>query len=99
MSFKVLKAVCEIEERIKNMNKAEIVEYMKGYLKQAEINANDNKTVVNHTCLQIKRKLQSIETELFILETIGVQDKRVGKKYLLDELERIKERIEKIYEV
>ena len=23
MSFKVLKAVCEIEERIKNMNKAE----------------------------------------------------------------------------
>ena len=81
MSIKVLKAVCEIEERIKNMNKAKIVEYMKGYLKQAEINANDNKTVV------------------FILETIGVQDKRVGKNYLLNELERIKERIEKIYEV
>lgn len=99
MSMKVLKTVWEIEDKIQNMNKAEIVEYMKGYLKQAEINANDNKNVVHHTCLEIKRKLQSIETELFILETIGVQDKRVGKAYLLDELERIKERIEKIYEV
>ncbi|MGL5802691.1 MAG: hypothetical protein ACRCX7_08910 [Cetobacterium sp.] len=99
MSMKVLKTAWEIEERIKSMNKAEIVEYMKGYLKQAEINGNDNKNVVHHTCLQIKRKLQSIETELFILETIGVQDKKVGKAYLLDELERIKERIEKIYEV
>lgn len=99
MSMKVLKTVWEIEDKIRNMNKAEIVEYMKGYLKQAEINANDNKNVVHHTCLEIKRKLQSIETELFILETIGVQDKRVGKAYLLDELERIKERIEKIYEV
>lgn len=99
MSIKVLKTVCKIEEKIKSMNKAEIVGYMKGYLKQAEINANDNKNVVYHTCLEIKRKLQSIETELFILETIGIQDKKVGKVYLLDELERIKERIEKIYEV
>lgn len=99
MGMRILKTAWEIEERIKNMKKAEIIDYMKGFLKQAEINANDNKSVVNHTCLLIKTKLQSIEKELFILESIGVQDKRVGKKYLLDELERIRGRIEKIYEM
>lgn len=98
MSLKVLKIGWEIENRIKNMNKAEIVSYMLGFLKQAETNANDNKTVVRHSCMKIKEKLQSVDKELFILETIGVKDKMVGKQYLLKELDAIKERIEKIWE-
>lgn len=98
MSLKVLKIGWEIENRIKNMNKAEIVSYMLGFLNQAEINANDNKTVVRHSCFKIKEKLQSVDKELFILETIGVKDKKVGKQYLLKEVDAIKERIEKIWE-
>lgn len=98
MSLKVLKIGWEIENRIKNMNKAEIVSYMLGFLNQAETNANDNKTVVRHSCFKIKEKLQSVDKELFILETIGVKDKKVGKQYLLKELDAIKERIEKIWE-
>lgn len=98
MSLKVLKIGWEIENRIKNMNKAEIVSYMLGFLNQAETNTNDNKTVVRHSCMKIKEKLQSVDKELFILETVGVQDKKVGKQYLLKELDAIKERIEKIWE-
>ncbi|MEG0840885.1 MAG: hypothetical protein RSF36_04715 [Cetobacterium sp.] len=98
MSLKVLKIGWEIQERIKNMNKAEIVSYMLDFLNQAETNANDNKTVVRHSCMKIKEKLQSVDKELFILETIGVKDKKVGKRYLLKELDSIKERIEKIWE-
>lgn len=98
MSLKVLKIGWEIQERIKNMNKAEIVSYMLGFLNQAETNANDNKAVVRHSCFKIKEKLQSVDKELFILETIGVKDKKVGKQYLLKELDAIKERIEKIWE-
>ena len=98
MSLKVLRIGWEIENRIKNMNKAEIVSYMLGFLNQAETNANDNKTVVRHSCMKIKEKLQSVDKELFILETVGVKDKKVGKQYLLKELDAIKERIEKIWE-
>ena len=98
MILKVLKIGWEIENRIKNMNKAEIVSYMLGFLNQAETNANDNKTVVRHSCMKIKEKLQSVDKELFILEAIGVKDKMVGKQYLLKELDAIKERIEKIWE-
>ena len=98
MSLKVLKIGCEIENRIKNMNKAEIVSYMLGFLNQAETNVNDNKAVVRHSCFKIKEKLQSVDKELFILETIGVKDKKVGKQYLLKEVDAIKERIEKIWE-
>ena len=98
MSLKVLKIGWEIENRIKNMNKAEIVSYMLGFLNQAETNANDNKTVVRHSCMKIKEKLQTVDKELFILEAIGVKDKMVGKQYLLKELDAIKERIEKIWE-
>ena len=98
MSLKVLKIGWEIENRIKNMNKAEIVSYMLGLKNQAKTNANDNKTVVRHSCMKIKEKLQSVDKELFILEAIGVKDKMVGKQYLLKELDAIKERIEKIWE-
>lgn len=98
MSLKVLKIGWEIENKIKNMNKAEIVSYMLGFLNQAETNANDNKAVVRHSCFKIKEKLQSVDKELFILETIGVKDKKVGKQYLLKEVDAIKERIEKIWE-
>lgn len=90
MSLKVLKIGWEIENRIKNMNKAEIVSYMLGFLNQAETNANDNKAVVRHSCFKIKEKLQSVDKELFILETIGVKDKKVGKQYLLKEVDAIK---------
>lgn len=98
MSLKVLKTQFEIKDKIKGMNKSEIVEYMLGYLEQASITANDNKNVVLHSCLKIKDKLQSIEKELFILETIGVKDKRVGKEYLMKELKKIEDRINNIWE-
>jgi uncharacterized protein YbgA (DUF1722 family) len=97
MSIKVAMRHLEIEERIKNMNKSEVVGCMLGYLSQAEASANDNKNVIFHSCLKIKEKLQSTEKELFILETIGVKDKRVGKEYLIKELKSIEERINNIW--
>lgn len=104
MSIKVVKEAWEIENNIKNLNKKDLVEYMLGYLKNAEAFTNDNRNTVYHHMNKIKQKIESTEVDLRILEFVGIKDKemkekQVGKKYVLESLEKVKNRIESLYNI
>lgn len=97
MNLKMLIKISEIEEKIKKMNKCELIEFMARFLEQAKHKADSNEGIILHCFPNIKRKLQSIENELFILEIIGIKNKKNGKEYLLKEIDAIKNRIENLY--
>lgn len=98
MSIKVLTEAWEIENKIKNMNKKELQEFMLGYLKNAESFTYDNMCAVIFHLSNIKRKIESIDKDLIILEKIKIKDKTISKEYVLKRLEEVKERIEKLFE-
>lgn len=102
MSIRVVKEAWEIENNIKNLNKKDLVECMLGYLKNAEAFTNDNRNTVYHHMNKIKQKIESTEVDLRILEFTGIKDKemkekQVGKKYVLESLEKVRKRIEDLY--
>lgn len=98
MSIKVLTEAWEIENKIKNMNKKELQEFMLGYLKNAESFTHDNMSAVFFHLSNIKRKIESIDKDLIILEKIKIKDRKIKKEYVLKILEEVKERIEKLFE-
>lgn len=97
MSIKVLKEAWEIENKIKSMNKKELQEFMLGYLKNAESFTNDNMNAVFFHLSNIKRKIESVDKDLIILEKIRIKDRKIKKEYILRELEKVKERIEELF--
>lgn len=104
MSIGVVKEAWEIENNIKNLNKKDLVECMLGYLKNAEAFTNDNRNTIYHHMNKIKQKIESTEVDLRILEFVGIKDKemkekQVGKKYVLESLEKVKNRIESLYNI
>lgn len=94
MSIKVLVESWRIEKKIKDMNKKDIQDFMLGYLENAESFTNDNRNAVLHHL----KKIESVETDLMILEYIRIKDKNIKKEHILESLDKVKERIEKIFE-
>lgn len=98
MSIKVLVESWRIEKKIKDMNKKDIQDFMLGRLENAESFTNDNRNAVLHHLKNIKRKIESVETDLMILEYIRIKDKNIKKEHIIESLDKVKERIEKIFE-
>lgn len=61
--------------------------------------ANDNRNVVYHHVSEIKRKLDEVDRDLFMLENLGIESdiiKKQTKKYLNKKIDEIKDKIDKI---